>query len=219
MFSRDATRSEPVSRPAPKLVIGLIGGIGAGKSTAARCFAQRGGFVIDADALGHEALRQPEIIEQVVARWRDRVRKPDGSLDRRAIGRIVFADPTERNALEQMVFPYIGRRCREEIARGLTDPAARFVVLDAAVLLEAGWNTAVDRIVYIDAPRDVRLARLNARSGWTDADLTAREAAQWPEEAKKARADAVLVNTAGPDELQQQVDRLLVEWKLIAQPV
>jgi dephospho-CoA kinase len=202
----------------PKPVIGLIGGIGAGKSTAARCFAARGGFVIDADALGHEALRRPEVVEQVVGRWGEGVRKPDGSLDRRAIGRIVFANPEERNALERMVFPYIGRRCREEIARGMADPAARFVVLDAAVLLEAGWNTAADRIVYIDAPRQVRLARLAARSGWTDADLAAREVAQWPEQTKKARADAVLVNAAGPDELQEQVDRLLVEWRLIAQP-
>jgi dephospho-CoA kinase len=196
-------------------VIGLIGGIGAGKSTAARCFAARGGFVIDADALGHEALRQPGVVEKLVARWGERVRKPDGSLDRRAIGRIVFASPEERNALERVVFPYIGERCRQEIARGLADPAARFVVLDAAVLLEAGWNTAVDKIVYIDAPRDLRLARLGTRSGWTDTDLAAREAAQWPEEAKKARADAVLVNAAGPAELQQQVDRLLIDWRLI----
>ena len=198
-----------------KPVIGLIGGIGAGKSTAARCFAARGGFVIDADALGHEVLRQPEIVEKIVGRWGEGVRKPDGSLDRRAIARIVFADPEERNALEQLVFPYIGKRCLEEIDRAITNPAVRFVVLDAAVLLEAGWNSVVDRIVYIDAPRNVRLARLSIRSGWTDADLAAREAAQWPEERKMARADAVIVNAAGPAELQEQVDRLLVEWKLI----
>src|SRR5690348_10852863 len=201
-----------------KPVIGLIGAIGAGKSTAARCFAARGGVVIDGDALGHEALLQPAVVERIVARWGQGVRKPDGSLDRRAIARIVFANPEERNALEEMVFPYIGERCLQEIARAVADPAARFVVLDAAVLLEAGWNTAVDRIVYIDAPRDARLARLAARSGWTDADLATREAAQWPEQTKKARADAVIENAAGPAQLQEQVDRLLVEWRLLAQP-
>jgi dephospho-CoA kinase len=215
MSSRDATRS----KHGPKPVIGLIGAIGAGKSTAARCFAARGGCVIDADALGHEALAQPEIVEQLGARWGAGVRKPDGTLDRRSIARIVFGHPQERNALERLVFPYIGERCLQEIARAMADPVVRFVVLDAAVLLEAGWNTAVDRIVYIDAPRDVRLARLAARSGWTDADLTAREAAQWPDQTKKARADAVIVNAAGPEELQEQVDRLLTEWKLIEQPV
>src|SRR6185503_3681483 len=86
-----------------KPVVGLIGAIGAGKSTAAKCFAARGGHVIDADALGHEALRQPEVTAALVARWGERVRKPDGSLDRREIGRIVFADAGERNALEAVV--------------------------------------------------------------------------------------------------------------------
>ena len=195
-----------------KLVIGLVGGIGAGKSTAAKCFANRGGFVIDADALGHEALRQPEIIRQVVERWGERVRNLDGSLDRRAIGRIVFADPTERNALEAMVFPYIGSRSLEEIKKALANPEVRFVVVDAAVLFEAGWNQNVDRVVYIDAPRELRLARVKERSNWTEPELTAREANQLPADVKRARADAILVNAAGPTELQEQVDCLLEEW-------
>ena len=201
-------------RHGPKPVIGLIGAIGAGKSRAARCFATRGGCVIDGDALGHEALRQPQVVTKLLAWWGERVRKTDGTLDRRAIGKIVFANPAERNALEELVFPYIGERCRQEIARGQNEPTAKFVVLDAAVMIEAGWNNEVDRIVYVDAPRDVRLARLATRSGWTDADLTAREAAQLPNEVKKARSDAVIGNTAGPDELQGQVDRLLREWGL-----
>ena len=96
----------------PKAVIGLVGAIGAGKSTAARAFAARGGFVIDADALGHEALRQPHVVGALVARWGERVRGADGALDRRAIARIVFADPNERNALEAVVFPYITGRAR-----------------------------------------------------------------------------------------------------------
>jgi dephospho-CoA kinase len=203
-------------RHGPKPVIGLIGGIGAGKTTAARCFAARGGMVIDADALGHEALRQPDIIAQVVERWGPGVRKPDGSLDRHAIGRIVFANADERNALESIVFPYIGKRCREGIERGLVDPEVRFIVLDAAVMLEAGWNNEVDRIVYISAPRDLRLGRLARRSGWIDADLAAREAAQWPEEVKQSRVDAVILNDADADALQGQVDELLKQWGLLA---
>lgn len=203
-------------RHGPKPVIGLIGGIGAGKSTAARCFAARSGILIDADALGHEALRQPEIIARVVERWGPGVRKPDGSLDRRAIGRIVFANADERNALESIVFPFIAKRCREGIERGLANPEVRFIVLDAAVMLEAGWNNEVDRIVYISAPRELRLGRLARRSGWIDADLTPREAAQWPEDVKQSRADAVILNDADVDALQSQVDQLLKEWGLLA---
>jgi dephospho-CoA kinase len=217
MFSRDAERSV-TWKQGPKPVIGLIGGIGAGKTTAARCFAARGGFVIDADALGHEALQQPEMIRWAVGRWGGGVRRPDGSLDRRAIARVVFANPDELAALEGMVFPYIGVRCREEIGKAMDAPAVRFVVLDAAVLLEAGWDGAVDRIVYLDAPRELRLARLAARSGWREADLAAREAAQWPADRKMARADAVIVNDSGPAELQERVDCLLKEWLVAAEP-
>jgi len=198
-----------------KPVIGLIGAIGAGKSTAAHCFAARGGTVIDADEIGHEALRQPAIVARVVDRWGERVRKPDGSLDRRAIGRIVFADSSQRVALEELVFPYIGKRCRDEVARGLAEPGTRFVVLDAAVMLEAGWNNETDWVVYVDAPRSARLARLAQRSGWTEQDLAARESAQLPEHAKKARADAVIVNNSHVESLQQQVDRLLTGWGVI----
>ena len=129
--------------------------------------------------------------------WGEGIRKPDGSLDRRAIGRIVFADPDQRNALEETVFPYIEERTRQEISEAQANPAVASVVLDAAVLLEAGWGEMVDRLVYVDAPRPLREARLAARSGWTEADLTAREAAQWPADEKKALADAILVNDAG----------------------
>ena len=198
----------------PKPVIGLVGAIGAGKSTASKCFAARGGHVIDADALGHEALRQPEVIAALTKLWGEGIRKPDGTLDRREIGRIVFADPAARNALEAAVFPYIGERTRQEISVAQANPAVAFVVLDSAVLLEAGWGEMVDRLVYVDAPREARVARLAARSGWTEDDLTAREAAQWPAEKKLARADGVLVNDDGPAELQHQVDWLLVEWQI-----
>jgi dephospho-CoA kinase len=200
---------------ARKPVLGLIGGIGAGKSSAARCFANRGGFVIDADGLGHEELKKPDIVTKLVSRWGNSIRRADGTLDRRAIGRIVFGNADERNALESLVFPYIGERCRQEIDSGQAEPSTKFIVLDAAVMLEAGWNNEVDRIVYVDAPRELRLARLAARSGWTATDLAAREAAQLPESVKKSRADAVILNAAGLDELQSKVDLLLMDWGLM----
>ena len=202
-------------RHGAKPVIGLIGGIGAGKSTAARYFAARGGLVVDADALGHEALKQPDTIDQIIKRWGTSVRKADGSLDRFAIGRIVFANPAERKILESIVFPYIGKRCEEEIAKGLTNPAVPFVVLDAAVLLEAGWNKEVDWIVYITAPRGQRIARLASRSGWTDAELASREAAQWREDVKQSRADVVIHNDADVGAMGSQIDSLLAKWGLL----
>jgi dephospho-CoA kinase len=209
----------PHWRHGPKPVIGLVGGIGAGKSTAAAAFATRGGAVVNADALGHEALEQPDIRRRVLDRWggRGNLVKPDGRLDRRAIAGVVFADPAERAALEGMVFPYIGRRALDEVVRAQADPAARFVVVDAAVMLEAGWDHVCDRVVYVDAPHEVRLARLAARSGWTAPDLAAREAAQWPAAEKLKRAAAVIVNDGSRERLQEQVDRLLGEWGIPAE--
>jgi dephospho-CoA kinase len=202
----------PVWKHGPKPTIGLIGAIGAGKSAAAAATAARGGRVVDADALGHEALEVPEIRARLIDRWGPRVLKPDGHPDRRALAAIVFADLGERAALEAIVFPYIGRRALAEVLAAQADPAVRFVVLDAAVMLEAGWNNVCDRVVYIDAPRETRLARLAARSGWTAADLAAREAAQWPAERKKQSADAVVVNDAGVRELQEKIDQLFGSW-------
>lgn len=196
----------------PKPVIGLIGAIGAGKSTVGKLLAARGGHVIDADALGHDALRQPDIVSGLVNRWGETIRKPDGTLDRRAIGRIVFSNPDERNALEATVYPYIGKRTLQEIAAAQADPSVAFVVLDAAVQLEAGWAETVDRLLYVDASRAERVKRLAVRSNWSESELAAREAAQWPAERKKARADAVLSNDGDAAELARKVDQLIRDW-------
>jgi dephospho-CoA kinase len=195
-----------------KPVLGLIGGIGAGKTAAGRCLSARGGFVIDADKLGHVALDVPDVKRQLTERWGERVLHPDGAANRRAIAGIVFDTQAERGWLEGVVFPVIGEMARAEIAKAEADPTVRFVVLDAAVLLEAGWGSACDKVVYVDAPRAAREQRLSARSGWTPADLTARETAQWPAERKKDHADAVVVNDGTPDELQSKLDALLTGW-------
>ena len=196
-----------------KPVIGLVGGIGAGKSAAAASFARRGGAVIDADRLGHTVLEQPAVRAALVERWGPRVRKPDGGIDRRAVAGVVFADPAERLALEAVVFPPITAAARGRVAAAQADPAIRFVVLDAPTLLEAGWGELADHLVYVDAPRPERVRRVAAR-GWTDADLLAREAAQWPAEKKRAACDAVLANDGTTDELQSRVDHLLAGWGL-----
>jgi dephospho-CoA kinase len=200
-----------------KAVIGLIGGIGAGKSTVAAAFAARGGHVVNADALGHEALEHPHVRASLLARWADRgsLIRPDGTLDRRAIGRIVFQDDAERQALQELVFPIIGQRAREEITKAQHEPGVRFVVLDAAVMLEAGWNDACDHLLFVDAPRQVRLERLQARSGWSEDELVAREAAQMSNDEKRRRADAILVNDGDTATLQTQVDDLLRRWNLL----
>jgi dephospho-CoA kinase len=191
---------------ATKPIIGLVGGIGAGKSLAAQLFAQRGARVIDADALGHKALREPEIRAQVETRWGSQVMDGDGHVNRRKLGSIVFADPKERTALEAIVFPWIDGQIRKEVVQAESDPAIRCIVLDAAIMQETGWDAACNRVIFIDAPRDQRETRLIEKRGWSPGELMARERAQLGTEEKRARAHDVLRNDGSAEDLARQVD-------------
>jgi dephospho-CoA kinase len=195
-------------------VIGLIGGIGAGKSRVAELLAAAGAFVIDADLVGHALLTQRPVRDLVVAQFGNRVLERGTSpgdpppIDRRALGAIVFADPARLRQLEAILHPRMRGTFERAIARTIRRGRARAVVLDAAVLLEAGWNTLCDHIVLVDAPRSERLKRLEAARGWSDQALTAREAAQWPLERKRALAGAVVRNDSGIGSLEEQVRQL-----------
>jgi dephospho-CoA kinase len=200
---------------AHKPVIGLVGGIGSGKSVVAAALARRGGFVIAGDVLGHEALRQPAIRDQVVKRWGRDVLNEQGEIDRRRLGAIVFRDPAELRTLESFVFPWIERRIGEEIARSEGNHHVPFIVLDAAILLEAGWNGVCDRIVFVNTPREQRLKRLKDQRGWSEKEVQAREHAQMSLSEKQNRADAVIDNTGPPENVERQVEALLRTWSLV----
>lgn len=192
-----------------KPVLGLIGGIGSGKSVVAEEFARHGARIISGDRLGHEALRQPGIRERVVQRWGSDVLDGQGEVDRRKLGAIVFADDAERKALENIVFPFIEEGIRSEIEKAQNDPAVKLVVLDAAIMLEAGWNNVCDRIVYVDSPRALRLERLARQRGWTEKEVARREQAQMSLEEKAARADVKLDNSGSRAQTARQVEDLL----------
>ena len=196
-------------------IIGLVGGIGAGKSQVADAFARRGARVISGDALAHAALRQPEIKKQVVERWGRRMIDDKGEVQRRLLAEVVFADADERRALEAMVHPWIKDHIRAEVEAARTDAAVRLIVLDAAVMLEAGWHDVCDHLVYIDAPRDVRLRRVAEQRGWAPREVESREAAQLPLTAKAAHADHTLDNSASLEHLERQVDDLIRRWTFV----
>jgi dephospho-CoA kinase len=201
----DAVRSPKVVHTT-KPIIGLVGGIGAGKSLVAALFAERGARVIDADAAGHEALRQPSIRDQVKSRWGDQVIEKDNQVNRRKLGSIVFADPQERTVLQAIVFPWIDQQIREEIARAQSDPSVRLIVLDAAIMQETGWDAACNRVIFIDTPRQQRAARLMERRGWSAEELPSRERAQMSVDEKRSRAHDILINDGTLADLAQQVD-------------
>ena len=197
-----------------KLVVGLIGGIGSGKSQVATVFARNGARVIAGDQLGQAALRDPDIRTCVASRWGDAVLDEHGEIDRRRLGDIVFADPVERKALEAITHPWIRRHILAEIEAARRDLSVSLIVLDAAIMLEAGWNEVCDRLVYIEAPRAVRLERVARQRGWSEKEVDAREGAQLPLTEKVIRADHKLDNSASLEHLNHQVIDLLHLWGL-----
>jgi dephospho-CoA kinase len=199
-------------------VIGLVGGIGSGKSQVAALLARKGARVIAGDELAHAALRQPEVRSGVAARWGPELLDEHGEVRRRRLGAIVFAHPQERRALEEMVHPWIKERICEDVAAAQADPRVCLIVLDAAVMLEAGWDGVCDQLIFVDAPRDVRLQRVAGQRGWEERELEERERSQLPLTEKAARADHVLENATTLDNLERQVDALLHLWGLTPPP-
>jgi dephospho-CoA kinase len=192
-------------------VIGLLGGVASGKTLVAQCFEQLGAARLNADAIGHEVLRLHEVKQAARLRWGDAILGPDGEIERPALAKIVFdPSPTGREELqylEQITHPRIGQRLREQIEQLAATGRYQALVLDAPVMLKAGWHTLCKPIVFVDAPREVRLARAKAR-GWTEADFTAREAAQESLDVKRRHADAIIDNSGSAESTQAQVRRL-----------
>ena len=197
-----------------KLVIGLLGGMGSGKSRVAAEFAKHGARIINADQLGHDALRESAIREELVQRWGREILDGNGEIVRGRVAGIVFADEAERQALERVVHPYITRRIREEITNAQNDPGVKLIVLDAAIMLETGWDRDCDRLVYVHAPRAARLRRLADQRGWSEKEVESRESAQSSLTEKATRADCAIDNSESPDSLAWQVEGLLRQWNM-----
>ena len=199
------------------LTLGLVSGIASGKSVVANCFRDLGAVVLDADRAGHAVLREPDVIAALKARWGERILDPSGQVSRREVAKIVFAreDGSERKFLEQLTHPRIQMRLQQELLKvQATNPPPRVVVLDAALLFEAGWENLCDKVLFVDAPRDVRLERAVSR-GWSAEQFAAREAAQLPVEEKRRRSDLLIRNVRTLEDIRNVVR---LTWNDLVQP-
>ena len=193
-------------------VVGLCGGIGAGKSTVARLLAERGAVVVDVDALGHSVLAHDEVRHAVVAEFGDGVLDADGGIDRAALAREVFSCEGRLTDLEAISHPAIDREIAGHLETLASDPPD-LVVLDMAVLVESDLGKLSDgggytEVVVVEAHADVRLERLVARGMAAD-DARARMAAQATDAERRAVADHVLVNDGDKADLAERVDELI----------
>jgi dephospho-CoA kinase len=207
-------------------VVGLIGGIGAGKSAAARMLADRGAAVIDADAVGHVLLEDPAIRDRIRERFGtgvlDAEVSPAGEstgqntrISRRALGAVVFADAQALRDLESILHPAMRDHFRQAIEHLARDGRSPCIVLDAAILLEAGWDDLCDLVIFLDAPRPDRLRRVEQSRGWSQATLDAREGSQWPLVRKGQRADWIIKNDGDLDRLGRELDRILARLRTL----
>jgi dephospho-CoA kinase len=199
-------------------VIGLIGGIGSGKSQVANLLKQRGASVIDADAVGHDVLEEPEVRREIVERFGKSLLRPDaqvrpgdGLIDRHLLASVVFSDRAALRDLERILHPRMRRHFASIIERERASGQVWAVVLDAAVLLETGWDELCDVVVFVDASVPVRLKRVSHSRGWDAEALHTREAAQWSCDFKRNRANVVLVNDSDLESLEREVDRFCTQ--------
>jgi len=192
-------------------VIGLTGGIASGKSTAARVFAELGARVIDADAIARDIVApgQPALAELARTFGREML-LPDGTLDRKRLGAVIFADPEKRRALNAITHPRIAAETQARLGR-LREEGVPVAVYEAALLVENGVHHGLDGLVVVACDEATQLRRLIDRDRYSEADARARIAAQAPV-ADKLRAATWVVDTSGPlAETKKQLARVWEE--------
>ena len=188
------------------LLVGLTGSIATGKSTVSRMFAHLGARVLDADLLAREVVMpgQPAYLK-IVEEFGQGVVRDDGTLDRKALGAIVFAEPARRKRLEEITHPAIAAR-QQRILSVLDEEAFEGIVIwDVALLFETGGVARMDRVVVVATDAETELARLMSRDGMAEADARARIASQMPVAEKAKRAHYVIDNSGDRALTEHQV--------------
>jgi len=192
-----------------KPIIGILGGVGSGKSFVARLFGELGCLVIDSDEQVRLAYQDPAVSAVLRNWWGNDVFLPDGSVNRKAIAAVVFSDSAQREKLEKLVHPWVAKARDEQMQRAKDDLSIPAFVWDTPLLLESGWYKACDALVFVDTPFITRLERVKQTRGWDEAELARREKNQSPLDKKQQIADYIVVNTADADDLRRQVREVL----------
>lgn len=192
-----------------KPIIGICGGVGAGKSRVAQAFEEAGCTVVDSDRLSHEVLRRGDVAETIAAWWGDAVLDSDGKPDRRRLGELVFADEEQKRRLESLIHPLIAERRRAIIEAAKKNPAVKAIILDSPLLFESRLDCLCDAIVFVQAGEHQRFRRLRQARNWDSGELRKRERWQTPLATKRSRCEYE-INNEGPEEgIRPQVTAIL----------
>ncbi len=198
---------------ASKPVIAIVGGIGSGKSTVAKLFAQSGGALFDADALVHEIFKEDSVKKQIRRNFGATIFDVDGNLLRSALAKTVFADDENRLFLESILHPLVLKKAEDTIGNLAKFSESSFLVLDIPLMLEKEWRYLCTYLVFVACNDEERLNRCLAR-GWDEAEWKNREKTQMPLTSKASICDHVMDNSVSYDHTVKQVNDLLKLWNL-----
>lgn len=191
--------------------IGLTGGIATGKSTVASMLLRKGAPLVDADVIAREVVEPGSpVLSRVAERFGSDILLPDGSLNRKKLGAIVFADPAQRKALESLLHPPIRALMKERMALLERQHPDKPVIVDVPLLYESGLEAMFDAVMVVYVPAELQRERLKQRDGLTEEQAEQRLAAQLPIDEKRRRADIVIDNAGTLQETQRQIDLF---WK------
>lgn len=191
------------------MVIGLTGGIATGKSTVSSLLLKHGAYLIDGDRIAREVVEIGKpAYRQIIAHFGEGICQQDGTIDRKKLGRIVFADPHERKILESITHPYIFEEIRRRIHEA-EEARVRLIILDIPLLFETGLDKEADLTLLVDADEAEQVRRIMARDHLTEEEAKARIASQWPMEEKRKRADYILSNRGNLEDLEREVEEFL----------
>jgi dephospho-CoA kinase len=196
------------------IVIGLTGGVATGKSTVAKLFKQCGAIVIDADALARDVVQPGKPAwREIVRRFGRSVLNPDRTINRHALGAIVFRHPTKRGTLERIIHPRVAREQKRLTREARRKNPKAVVVYDVPLLFEAGIDKRVDKTIVVTADQETQIARLKKRNGLTRAEALRRIKSQMSLAKKHRLADYVLDGTRAPRSLAKSVRQLYTSFR------
>lgn len=194
-----------------RVLVGITGGMGAGKSTLARMLAELGALRVDADEVAHEVATIPAVLENLQAAFGRDVLRPDGCLNRPELGRRALQSAEASQRLEAIMRPPLEAAIQRRLAQAVAEANGRIVVFDAPLIYEWGSEGNFDRIVVVDAEEERCVSRVQQRSGLPVGEIRQRMARQMDPNQKKARADVVIDNNAGLAALAAQAETLWAE--------
>lgn len=191
-----------------KPVIGILGGIGSGKSTVARQFGRFGCAVIDADRLAHEILHEPTVVAAVRRRFGDKVLDAAGGINRRALAARVFDDPDDREFLNTQIHPSVLQKSRKLIRQFHMDKTVAAIVLDMPLLMEVGWEKKCDFLIFVDCKPAKRHQRTLKNCKIDAEQIKKREKFQISLDKKKKVAHYTVNNNSDESEVAEQVAQI-----------